>query len=57
VVDREFQSAIPGVYAVGDVLCDHIKQAVIAAAEGAVAGIAVEKFLHGRKQMQVDWSK
>ncbi len=57
VVDREFQTTLPGVYAIGDVLCEHIKQAVIAAAEGAVAGIAVEKFLRGRKQMQVDWSK
>ena len=57
VVDREYQTTIPGVFAVGDVLCDHVKQAVIAAGEGAVAGIAVEKFLHGRKQMVIDWSK
>ena len=57
VVDREYQTAIPGIFAVGDVLCNHVKQAVIAAAEGAVAGIAAEKVLHGRKQMIVDWSK
>ncbi len=57
VVDREHQTAIPGVFAVGDVLCNHIKQAVIAAAEGAIAAIAVEKMLRGRKQMTVDWSK
>ena len=56
-VDREYQTAVPGVYAVGDVLCNHVKQAVIAAAEGATAAIAVEKTLHGRKQMTVDWSK
>ena len=57
IVDKEFHTAIPGVYAVGDVLCNHVKQAVIAAAEGAIAAIAVEKELHGRKQMMVDWSK
>lgn len=57
IVDREHQTAIPGVFAIGDVLCNHVKQAVIAAAEGAIAGIAVEKVLHGRKQMVVDWSK
>ena len=57
IVDREYQTAVPGVYAVGDVLCNHVKQAVIAAAEGATAAIAVEKTLHGRKQMTVDWSK
>lgn len=57
VVDREYATALPGVYAVGDVLCNHVKQAVIAAAEGAVAGMAVEKYLTGRKQLVVDWSK
>lgn len=57
IVDKEYHTAIPGVYAVGDVLCNHVKQAVIAAAEGAIAAIAVEKELNGRKQMMVDWSK
>ncbi len=57
VVDREYQTTVPGVYAVGDVLCNHVKQAVIAAAEGALAGMAAEKTLRGRKQVAVDWSK
>lgn len=57
VVDREYKTGIPGVFAVGDVLCNHVKQAVVAAAEGAVAGMAIEKILHGRKQMIVDWAK
>jgi thioredoxin reductase (NADPH) len=57
VVDAEYRTAIPGVYAIGDLLCDHIKQAVVAAAEGAVSGIAVEKALRGRKQLVVDWAK
>jgi thioredoxin reductase (NADPH) len=48
---------VHGVYAVGDVLCNHVKQAVVAAAEGAVAAMAVEKHLHGRKQMMADWAK
>ncbi len=56
-VDAEYRTAIPGVYAVGDVLCNHVKQAVVAAAEGAVAAMAVEKALRGRKQLAVDWAK
>lgn len=56
-VDSEYKTTIPRVFAVGDVLCNHIKQAVVAAGEGAVAGIAVEKNLRGRKQMLADWSK
>jgi len=54
-VDREMQTAIPGVYAVGDLLCNHIKQAVIAAADGVIAAIAVEKHLHNHKALQPDW--
>ena len=56
-VDSEYQTSLEGVYAVGDLLKDHIKQAVVAAADGAVAGMAVEKFLRKRKSLQVDWSK
>ena len=57
VVDHEFQTTIPNVYAVGDVLCKHIKQVVVAAGEGAAAGMAAEKALRGRRQAIVDWAK
>lgn len=57
VVDNEFRTALDGVYAIGDVLCNHVKQAVVAAAEGAVAAMAIDKQLHGRKQLAVDWAK
>jgi len=56
-VDAEFQTRLPGVFAIGDLLAGHIKQAVISAAEGATAGIMVEKFLSGKKKAAVDWSK
>ncbi len=54
-VDRENQTAIPGVYAVGDVLCSHVKQAVIAAADGAIAAISAEKWLRGKSRHRTDW--
>lgn len=54
-VDRELQTTIPGVFAVGDLLCSHMKQAVIAAADGVLAATGVERYLHGRKQARVDW--
>jgi len=57
VVDREFQTTIPGVYAAGDVLCQHVKQVVVSAAEGAVAAMAAEKQLRGLRQITVDWAK
>lgn len=55
VVDREMQTNIPGVFAVGDLLCEHIKQAVIAAADGVKAAIAADKYIHGRAKLQTDW--
>ena len=56
IVDKEYMTMLPGVFAVGDVLEDHIKQVIVSAAEGAIAGIAAEKYLRGRKKMTVDWS-
>jgi thioredoxin reductase (NADPH) len=55
VVDGEMQTPLPGVFAVGDLLCAHIKQAVIAAADGVIAAIAADKYLNARKQLQTDW--
>jgi len=56
LVDAEMQTSIPGVFAVGDVLCQHVKQAVISAAEGAIAGVAVRRYLSGREKLRPDWS-
>jgi len=56
MVDEAMQTSIPGVFAAGDVLCHHLKQAVIAAAEGARAAMAVERYLSGRDRLRPDWS-
>ena len=56
-VDNEYKTSLPGVFAVGDVLCNHTKQVVVSAGEGAVAAMAAEKFIRGRKQFAVDWQK
>lgn len=57
VVDDEYRTSIEGVYAVGDMVHHQVKQAVVAAAQGAVAGMAVEKYLRNRKSIQPDWAK
>lgn len=43
IVDENFQTAIPGVFAAGDVLCKHVEQAAVAASEGIQAAIAVDR--------------
>jgi thioredoxin reductase (NADPH) len=55
-VDPQMQTSVPGVFAVGDLLCTHVKQAVIAAADGVVAAVTAEKFLNNRSKTKVDWS-
>jgi thioredoxin reductase (NADPH) len=55
-VDEAMQTSLPGVFAVGDVLCKHLKQAVVAAGEGAVAAMAVQRYLSGRERLRPDWS-
>ncbi len=57
IVDDTFHTNVEGVFAVGDVLCKHVKQAAIAAAEGVTAAIAVDRYLHGREQLSPDWSR
>lgn len=48
-------TAIPGVYAVGDLIRGEVRQAVIAAAQGSIAAVQAEKFVRGRKQARHDW--
>ncbi|NLT74688.1 MAG: FAD-dependent oxidoreductase [Chloroflexi bacterium] len=54
-VDDMMQTSVAGVFAVGDVLCNHLKQVVVAAADGAVAARGVERHLSGRSQIRPDW--
>jgi thioredoxin reductase (NADPH) len=56
MVGESFQTGVKGVFAVGDVLCKHVKQAVIAAAEGVEAAIAVDRYLHDREEFRPDWT-
>ncbi len=56
LVDAEMQTSMAGVFAAGDLLCSHVKQAVIAAADGVKAAIAANKYLQGSKVLQADWN-
>jgi len=56
IVDRDtYETEVPLVFAIGDLLCTEIKQAVIAASEGCQAAIHLEKRLRGRQQALKDW--
>lgn len=45
VTDDKMQTNLPGVYAVGDARVKYLRQVVTAAADGAIAAVAAEKYL------------
>jgi len=49
-IDKESQTAIPGIYAAGDICSKNVRQIVNAAGEGAVAVLAAENFLQNLKK-------
>ncbi len=55
--NKMMETAIPGVFAAGDVTCTEVRQVVTAAANGCVAALSAEKYVHHRGRMKSDWGK
>lgn len=56
VTDDSMESTTnKGVFAIGDIRNTPYKQVVVAASDGCVAAMSIEKFLKGRKIIKVDW--
>jgi len=49
-------TSIEGVYAIGDVTCKEIRQAVVAAAEGCIAALSADQYIHNRHKVRSQWS-
>lgn len=56
LVSREFATNTPGVFAAGDVICNDVQQAVVAAAQGCIAALSADKYLRGRKAFVKDYN-
>ncbi len=54
-VDEEMATNVPGVYAIGDIRNTPYKQVVVAASDGCIAAMSIDKYLKGRKNIKVDW--
>jgi thioredoxin reductase (NADPH) len=55
VVDEAMATPVEGVFAAGDVRKTVVKQAVLAAADGALAAINADRFLRGRKKLSAHY--
>jgi len=55
--NRMMETPTPGVFAAGDVTCTKVRQVVTAVANGAVAALSAEKYLHHRSRHKYDWGK
>ncbi|TNJ66729.1 FAD-binding protein [Paenibacillus hemerocallicola] len=51
ILDPLMQSPVPGVFGAGEVRRTPVKQAVVAAADGAIAAMAVDKYINKRAQV------
>jgi thioredoxin reductase (NADPH) len=51
VVDEFMQSPVPGVFGAGEVRKSPVKQAVVAAADGAIAAMAADKYINKRAKI------
>ena len=55
MVDDFMSTTCEGVWAIGDIRNTPFKQAVVAASDGCIAAMAIDRFLNSRKTIRVDW--
>lgn len=54
-VDDEMKTSVPGVFACGDVMCNKVQQAVVAAAQGCIAALSADKYIRKRTKFAKDY--
>ena len=54
-VNDEMETSVDGVFAIGDIRNTPFKQVVVAASDGCIAAMSIDRYLKGRKKIRVDW--
>ena len=54
-VDENMETSVKGVFAIGDIRNTSFKQVVVAASDGCIAAMSIDKYLNSRKMIKVDW--
>jgi len=55
IVDDFMSTNSDGVWAIGDIRNTPFKQAVVAASDGCIAAMSIDRYLNSRKNIRVDW--
>jgi len=55
LVDDFMATTSEGVWAIGDIRNTPFKQAVVAASDGCISAMAIDRYLNSRKAIRVDW--
>ena len=55
IVDDFMSKNSDGVWAIGDIRNTPFKQAVVAASDGCIAAMSIDRYLNSRKNIRVDW--
>lgn len=55
VVDELMATSVEGVWAIGDIRNTPFKQAVVAAGDGCIAAMSIDRYLNSRKSIKPDW--
>ncbi|MBF0520132.1 MAG: FAD-dependent oxidoreductase [Nitrospirae bacterium] len=55
ITNRMMETNLEGVFAAGDVTCVEVRQVLVAAANGCLAALSAEKYLHHRKRRKLVW--
>ena len=55
IVNEDMETSVKGVFAIGDIRNTAYKQVVVAASDGCIAAMSIDKYLKGRKTVKVDW--
>jgi thioredoxin reductase (NADPH) len=54
-VNEDMETSVKGIFAIGDIRNTAFKQVVVAASDGCIAAMSIDKYLKGRKSVKVDW--
>ncbi|CAJ1954765.1 unnamed protein product [Cylindrotheca closterium] len=54
-VDENMETSVKGVFAIGDIRNTSFKQVVVAASDGCIAAMSIDKYLNARNKIKVDW--